>query len=148
MGARGGIRGFVTEVSGLAGLLLGLALIRSFFSPAVRWLDALIPPYAAPAVAFVSLILAGMLAVGILTALLRRVLKISFAVWLDRLLGCGTGLFKGVLLTALLACGAAFLVPHFPQVRDSQAVPRLLELARWCGAALGVVLPSPLSPAP
>ena len=148
LGLRGGVRGFLAEMSGLAGLLLGLFLIRSFFSPAVRWLNSFIPPYAAPAAAIAAMLLAGLLAVSVLVRLLRTVIKASLAVWPDRLLGCGAGLCKGILLSAALACGAAFFVPHLAQVQDSRLIPSLLDLARQCGAALGIFLPSSLSNLP
>jgi membrane protein required for colicin V production len=146
MGARGGMRGFIAEVSGLAGLLFGLVLIRSFFSPAAQWVGGFLPPRAAPPAAFLALLLAGMLAVDILGALLRKILKISFAGWTDRLLGCGAGLCKGILLAALLAFAAAAFTSvavdaDLSQIRNSRAIPFLLELAHRCGAALGVRIP-------
>lgn len=140
---RGGARGFVAEMAGLAGLLVGLAVARSGASRFAETLSQHISPNAAPLVAFVLLLAAGMLVVGLLARVLQCVLKIAFAGWLDHLLGVGAGLLKGGLLCAVLAYLAVMLVPQFPVVAQAQTIPPLLDFVRWGVSSLNISIPMP-----
>lgn len=141
LGIRGGLRGFVAEMAGLVGLVVGLLMARSLSPRVVAELSAHIAPAAAPTVAFVGLVIAGMLLVGLLARLLQKVLEVAFAGWLDHLLGGAAGAAKGVLLSAAIAWGAVLLIPHFPIIRESQTIPTLLDFARWAVGSLHINVP-------
>ena len=94
--------------------------------------------------AFVLLVAAGMLAVGLVARVLQRVLEIAFAGWLDHLLGVGAGLLKACLLCAVLAYLAVMLVPQFPVVARAQTIPPLLDFVRWAVGSLNVSIPMPV----
>lgn len=140
-GARGGMRGFVAEMAGLVGLAVGLGAARSGASRFAETLARYVPADAAPLVAFVLLMVAGMIVVGLLARVLQRVLEVSFAGWLDHLLGLGAGLLKGGLLCAVLAWLVVLLIPRFPLVTESQTIPRLLDFVRWAAGALHLSIP-------
>ena len=140
-GIRGGARGFVAEMAGLVGLIVGLTVARSGASRFAETLSQYISPGAAPLVAFVLLVAAGMLAVGLVARVLQRVLEIAFAGWLDHLLGVGAGLLKACLLCAVLAYLAVMLVPQFPVVAQAQTIPPLLDFVRWAVGSLNVSIP-------
>ena len=142
-GIRGGIRGFVGEMAGLAGLVVGLLAARSSAPRLADTLGAYISPQAAPLVAFVLLVIAGMLVVGLLARLFQRILEIAFASWLDHLLGVGAGLIKGALLCAVLAYGVMMLVPQLSFIEQAQSIPPLLDFIRWIVGSLNVNLPMP-----
>lgn len=142
-GIRGGARGFVAEIAGLAGLAAGLVLARSFSAGAADALERYIAPSAAPTVAFVALVIGGMLAVGLCARLLRRVLDVAFAGWLDHLLGAAAGAAKGALLSAAVAWIAVLLAPQIPLVHESRAIPPLLDFVRWAAEALKLSVPLP-----
>lgn len=142
-GIRGGLRGFVGEIAGLVGLAVGLTVARS---GAPRFADTLaqyISPSAAPLIAFVLLVLAGMIVVGLLARVLQRVLEVAFAGWLDHLLGVGAGLLKGGLLCAVLAYMVIMLVPQLPFVDHAQTIPPLLDFIRWIVGSLNITVPMP-----
>lgn len=143
-GIRGGARGFVAEMAGLVGLVVGLTVTRSGAASFAETLSRYISPDAAPLVAFVLLMTAGMLVVGLLARLLRRVLEIAFAGWLDHLLGLGAGLLKGGLLCAVLAYLAAMLVPRLPVMTEAQTIPPLLDFVRWVIGSLNISIPMPV----
>ena len=143
MGVRGGLRGFVEEVAGLLGLLAGILLVQHYFHEVSEFLTRFIAETAAPAVAFVLLLLAGIVIVGILARLLQKALHISFVTWLDRLLGIGAGLCKGLLLCIFFVYVAHLLVPHFPFMQNSIALEPLLDLARRVITWLHISAPLP-----
>lgn len=143
-GIRGGLRGFVAEMAGLAGLLAGLAAARSGAPHFAETLEQYISPNAAPLVAFVLLVVAGMLVVGLLARVFQRVLEIAFAGWLDHLLGVGAGLLKGGLLCAVLAYLAVMLVPQLPVVAQARTIPCLLDFVRWAVGSLNISIPLPV----
>lgn len=141
LGIRGGLRGFVAEMAGLVGLVFGLLLARSLSPRVATELTAYIAPAAAPTVAFVALVIGGMLLVGVLARVLQKVLEVAFAGWLDHLLGGAAGAAKGVLLSAAIAWGAVLLIPQFPIIRESQTIPTLLDFARWAVGSLNINVP-------
>lgn len=142
-GIRGGARGFVAEMAGLVGLIVGLAAARSGASRLAETLSRYISPNAAPLVAFALLVVAGMLVVGLLARVLQRVLEIAFAGWLDHLMGIGAGLLKGGLLCAVLGYLAVMLVPQLPFVAQAQTIPPLLDFVQWIVGALSLSIPMP-----
>ena len=143
-GIRGGARGFVAEVAGLAGLVVGLAAARSGAARFAEALSAYVPASVAPLAAFALLMLAGMIVVGLLARVFQRVLEISFAGWLDHLLGLCAGLLKGALLCAVLAYLVVMLIPRFPLAAEAQTIPRLLDFVRWAANMLHLGIPLPL----
>lgn len=143
-GARGGLRGFVAEMAGLAGLATGLGAARSGASRFAETLSRYMPADAAQLVAFALLVVAGMIVVGLLARVLQRVLEISFAGWLDHLLGLGAGLLKGGLLCALLAWLLILLIPKFPLVTEARTIPHLLDFVRWAAGVLHLGIPMSL----
>ncbi len=140
---RGGLRGFIAEVAGLLGLAAGLALAWAFFHQFSQTLAQYIDPSAAPAVSFILLVVAGMLGVGVLARLLRKVLHFGFASGLDRLFGVFAGAAKGFLLCTLIGYGAALIAPHVNVIQTSRAMPFLRDAARWIINALNIATPMP-----
>ncbi|MCH5276445.1 MAG: CvpA family protein [Desulfovibrionaceae bacterium] len=143
-GIRGGMRGFVAEMAGLAGLMAGLAAAWSGASRFAEALSAYLPASVAPMAAFALLMVAGMIGVGLIARVLQRVLEVSFAGWVDHLLGLGAGLLKGGLLCVVLAYLAVMLIPRFPPVAGAQTIPRLLDFARRASDVLHLTIPMPL----
>jgi membrane protein required for colicin V production len=135
----GALRGFVFQALSLAGWVLAY-LATPWVSPWVaHWLpspqgEAAWQGLAAPVLAFVMV-----LAVcAVLARLVRTVVHATPLQGVDRLLGAGFGLVKGLLMVLLLAVLIAFtpLVKH-PSWRDSLLRP-------WLGGALQAL--SPLFP--
>jgi membrane protein required for colicin V production len=100
------VRGFIAEVASLAAWVAGFAAVRFFYRPARAFLEASGTGETLAAIAgVIGPFLAALLAVKLVGALLSRSAKDSIVGPLDRLLGLGFGLIKGV-----LAAGLMFLV--------------------------------------
>ena len=140
---KGVLNGFLAEVAGLVGLLAGLLLARAFFQETADLLRGFFAPTVAPAVAFIGLVLIGLLAVVLLTKLLQRLLDFAFIGWLDHTLGLGAGAIKGVLLCALVAYIALKLVPQFETIRSSYSLPYLREIVIMIADAVNIKIPMP-----
>ena len=142
---RGGVRGFVAEVAGLLGLIAGLLLATAFFPVIAEYLAPYIPQQAAPAAAFISLVLLGMLGVALIARLLQHILRIAFASGLNHFLGIGAGAFKGVITCTALAYAAWYLMPQLP-FEDSLTFSYLMKCAAWAVDTWNINLPLPVIP--
>ena len=99
---RGLLRGFVGEVAGLVGLLVGLVLARMFAPQCAEFIEPMLGR-GAPVVAWVGLLLGGMLVISLLARIVQKIIHIAWAGWLDHILGLGIGAVKGAVVAAALA---------------------------------------------
>ncbi|MFP4037561.1 MAG: CvpA family protein, partial [Desulfobacteraceae bacterium] len=119
---RGVLRGFVAEVASLAGVVLGiLAGIR--LMPKVT---ELLRPYLS-GFSYLQILSFGLVFIGVLVAcaLVGRALRLLFRKtalgWLDRTLGAGLAVVKGVVLTYLaLVVLTVYATPSTPLIASSR----------------------------
>lgn len=102
---RGIIRGFLHETLGLVGLVLAVLLSVRYLDSAADVLGAFIDlsPSIIAVLAFALIFFSVLVAVRILAAALRNVLKATSLSWLDRTGGLAVGLIKGSILAGALA---------------------------------------------
>jgi membrane protein required for colicin V production len=97
------VRGFIAEVASLAAWVAGFAAVRFFYRPVRAFLDAsAIGETLSAIAAVIGPFLLALLTVKLIGALLSKTAKDSVIGPLDRLLGLGFGLVKGVLASGLL----------------------------------------------
>jgi membrane protein required for colicin V production len=109
---RGIFRGFFKEIGSLAGIVLGIVLGIRFNMEVAGFLGTYVP-----ATRFLPLIGFGIIFLGTLIGcnLLARALKVltqkALLGWLDRTMGAGLALFKGVILTYVIIVLLTFFYP-------------------------------------
>lgn len=122
--ARGLMRGLLSEVSGLIGIVGGLAFARHFQPKLQPTLETLFPQGdPAGIAAFVLIFLFFLLCVALCSAALRKFMSITLTSWIDHLLGAIAGLAKGLLLCSVVFYIAQRFFPDIALVRDAMATP-------------------------
>lgn len=122
--ARGLMRGLLSEVSGLIGIVGGLALARHFQSRLQPTMETLFPAgNAAGIAAFVLIFLFFLLCVALCSAALRKFMSITLTSWVDHVLGALAGLAKGLLVCSVIFYIVQGFFPDIPLVADAMATP-------------------------
>ena len=131
-------RGFIKEVFSLA--VWAIAFIVAFlFSGAVA---VLLEPYvtvpsARQGMAFLAIFIVVLIAGGLVTWLVGKLVEKTGLSGTDRLLGAIFGAARGLLLVLALILAAGFTpVPGDPWWAQSRVIQSLLPLAEWAGSFL------------
>ena len=125
---RGLMRGFIKEIASLAGVILGILLAIRFQPQVTDLLKSYLPPSQ-----FLGLVsfAAVFFSVLILCNLLGWVFKLLFQKvllgWVDRTLGVGLAVAKGVIITYLVIVLLTFFLPsRTPLIADSRLAPLII----------------------
>ncbi len=96
--------GFVRQVGGIAGLIMGIFLAGRFSAMLSSWLHQWINASESivKAISFVLIIILACICMHIVGLLLEKVIKISMLGWLNRLLGVALAVFGVILLSGVL----------------------------------------------
>ncbi len=130
---RGFCLGFLAEISSLAGIFVGFYIAKKYADPLSVYLLDYVAKEAAILASFIAIVLAVMVAFSILARLLRWILKISFASWIDYLFGAVFGIAKGCLILSILIHFIEKLSGHL-LVENSIFLPyytKVLELIEY-----------------
>ena len=148
---RGVLRGFVAEIIALGALIAALFALRLFHAPFSLWLSEAVGTESGGAMLAFVLLVGGIWGAGkALGAKLGAATRKSATIgWVDRLLGGGFGLLKGLLLASILymvftlAYDVAFgpAEPRPAWLRESRTYP----LMRATGSALSDVIAERIS---
>jgi len=125
------VRGFVRIAIGVAGLLVSLALSLRFAAKGTEWFGGVISsPELARLAAFVLLLLAGLVATGIVGWIVWRVVRAAHIDWIDRLAGGFVGFLGATFITCgLLVALTTFLPSGSPFLTSSRLVPIAIRIA-------------------
>jgi len=130
--------GLTREVVGLVSMIVALVLAIWFYGTAGSFL---LPYVSSPGIAnfcgFLIVFCVVLLLGGIIGRLLGRLMKVAGLSFVDRLLGAGFGLVRGLLLSiALILAVMAFTPGSSPPsaVVRSRVAPYVIEAARVCAA--------------
>lgn len=126
---RGIMRGFIREISSLAGVILGVWL-GNLYQP---WLTNILKqhlplPQYLPLLSFILLFVAILIICNLLGWSLKLFFKNALIGWFDRCLGAVLALLKGVLLTYLAIVLLTFYVPSkTPFIAGSTLSPWIIK---------------------
>jgi len=148
-------RGFVREVISLIGLVTAFLVASHTSSQVSGFLGAWITSHMLADIMGFLLVFTGIIImVGLISALIRKLMKKADVTATDRLLGLFFGLARGVLLISLcFLVYTSYAAPDRPWLKNSVLTPYALELADLMGRAIpenylfsrrgGKPLPSP-----
>lgn len=123
---RGLFRGFVEEATGLVGVIGGFILANRHHGDAAPHVAKVVDdPGWANVLAYAGVFLGVLVAVAVLARILRKLLVITFAGWLDHLAGGIMGAAKGLLICSILLAALLHFVPDAVFMRGSRVVPYL-----------------------
>ena len=125
---KGIFRGFLREIASLAGVVLGIVLGSRFQPQVTDLLKAHVPDsHYLPVVSFVLIFALVLVAANLLGYSLSRLFRKVFLGWVDRGLGVGLALTKGVILTYLIIVLLTFFLPaKAPLVANSRLAPLII----------------------
>jgi membrane protein required for colicin V production len=122
---KGLLRGFIRETASLAGVVLGILLGHHFQPQLSAQLKSYLPELSLlPVISFSVIFGVVLIACNVLGYLVKLLFEKSFLGWLDRTLGLGLALTKGVILTYLGIVLLTFFVPaKTPLIARSKLAP-------------------------
>lgn len=144
---RGAMRGFVDEVAGLLGLGVGIYAAGLFYVPlGERMAPAFRDASWAFVLAYIVILIAGMLVVALLARLVQKVLKVAYADWLNHLAGAAAGLLKGLLACVVLVAVLDFFLSGAEFASSSRVAPVVREITVYIKGAVPERLYTPAIP--
>jgi membrane protein required for colicin V production len=122
---KGVIRGFVREVASLAGVILGIVIASRYQAEVTKFIEQFLNPGPyLPLIGFVVVFAAVLVACNLLGWLIRMILRKAPLGWVDRILGLGFALLKGVVVTYLVIVILTFFLPSgTPLIARSKVAP-------------------------
>ncbi len=126
---RGIFRGFFREIGSIVGVILGLVLGSRFHMEVAAFLKLYLSfTRFLPLIAFGMIFLGTLVGCNLLAWTLRAVTHKALLGWLDRTLGAGLALLKGVILTYLIIVLLTFFVPSTaPLMARSALAPWIIS---------------------
>lgn len=126
---RGLVRGLTREITGVVGVVGGLALARHFQHKVQPSMEPLFSdPDIAGIAAFALILIVALAMTSLLAAGLRKVMNTTMTSWVDHVLGGLGGLAKGVLLACLLFFMLQGFFPDLAVVREAKTTPLLHDM--------------------
>lgn len=125
---RGFLQGFVGEVAGLVSLLGGFWAAQTWHPLLAGRLGFVSEQSWRVIVSYVLIFLAVILAVGLLSRVLQKILVFSFVSWVDKAAGTLVGFAKGMLLCALVLIVLQKFLPGETFMKQSRTLPYLTAL--------------------
>jgi membrane protein required for colicin V production len=128
---RGVFRGFIKELSSIVGVLAGIYLASAYYPLTSHLLSGWITNVSYRDIAGFLIIFCGvLLIVGIVGVIIRYLLKIASAGWLDRLLGTLFAVVKGVLIVSvILVILTSFLPKNAAVIKNSVLAPHVISIS-------------------
>ena len=128
------VRGFVREAMSLLAWVAAFIVATTFRDPLAQMLttsieSASVRYLSAYGMLFVATLVAG----ALLNSLLVQLVEVTGLSWLDRILGMGFGLARGVLVVMLICYVFQYLVPVEEEAlwRGSVLIPHVLVMQEW-----------------
>lgn len=120
---RGAIRGFLQEVTGLVGILLGLWLAGRYYTPIGELIQKLSGSSWSSVIAYVAILCATLIVISVISRILHKCLKMAYADWINHIAGAIVGCLKGFALSAIVVALLGMFMSQAPFVKQSQMVP-------------------------
>ncbi|MBW1942470.1 MAG: CvpA family protein [Deltaproteobacteria bacterium] len=122
---KGVFRGFIREVASLSGIILGIWLANQFQAQVTAYLKPHLPATSyLPLISFAAIFIFILIVCNVLGWALKLFFSKVFLGWLDRTLGAGLAVLKGVILTYLVIVLLTFFLPaRTPLIAESMLAP-------------------------
>jgi membrane protein required for colicin V production len=142
-GVRGLYRGLLEEATALAAVIAGVIFANQYYYDVAPMIEKVFhDPKLVGILSYALVFSCVVLVVTVFGKVLRKVLSVTFAGWLDHLAGCLLGVGVGL----VLSCLAYMVINHFsPQadmLRASQLTPYLEQIVQWGQTMLPQLLKS------
>jgi len=126
---KGILRGFLREVASLAGVILGILLANHFQPRMTEVLKAYVPASGfLPIISFALLFGAVLVICNLVGYGLSLLFQKAFLGWVDRTLGSGFAVVKGVIITYLVIVILTFFLPaQTPLIAQSKTAPWIIS---------------------
>lgn len=126
---KGIFRGFVREISSLAGIILGILVGNSLQPPVSEFLKDYIPFSSyVPLISFAAIFALVLILCNTIGWLIQLLFKKAFLGWVDKLLGACLAITKCTLLTYLVIVMLTFFIPaKTPLIADSLLAPWVIK---------------------
>ncbi len=129
---RGLLRGMAREAAGLVSIVLGFFIAGRMYPKLMPYLVELVGnPNWRAGIAYVMIFALVLIVVAVFAVILRRFMTLTFAVWLDLVLGGAVGALKGLLLCAVALAVLKHLVPESPFLSTSTLMPYIDDIIQW-----------------
>jgi membrane protein required for colicin V production len=128
---RGLFRGFIGEISSVAGLIAGFFLANKYHAMLLPLVESILPDRGtAQLISYALVFCTGLVGVLMVAAVLRHLLKVVLLGWVDRFAGGVIGLLKGGLICVLLVLVlTTFLSPKADILASSRMAPQVNRFA-------------------
>lgn len=124
-------QGFVSEVFGLAGALVGYVLAAWEYPRVAPWFAKYVSSaWVADIAAFLTIFFCVVLLSGLLARIIRWLVSGVGLRWFDRVLGGVFGAVRGLAIAAVIVLGMAAFAPESPALQHSTIAPYVLILSR------------------
>lgn len=132
---RGGLRGFIDELSGLVGLLFAFIVAGNFYSQFGRWLLQYVngPDFINP-LAYAILLCSGLIVSLIIARILKKLFNAAQLGWANHLLGFAIGSAKGLIVCAFMVTMFTTFIGKASFMQTSQVVPYINEVSKAMSA--------------
>ena len=122
---KGVFRGLIREVASLSGIILGIWLANHFQPQMTAYLKSYLPPTSfLPLISFGVIFTAVLFTCNLMGWFLKLLVKKAFLGGVDRALGAGFALLKGVIITYLMIILLTFYFPtSMPLIAKSKIAP-------------------------
>jgi membrane protein required for colicin V production len=124
-------QGFIQEVFGLAGVVIGYVLAAWEYPRIAPWFANYVSSiWVADIAAFLTIFIGVVLLAGALARIVRWAVSGVGLRWFDRVLGGAFGAVRGVAIAAVIVMAMAAFVPNSPALKNSACAPYFLVLSR------------------
>lgn len=140
---RGLLRGFINEVAGFVGLFLGFILAGRYYPQLLPQFAGVIEsPRLASVACYAIIFVAVLIVVALCAVIVKRLLVMTLAAWLDNLLGGIVGTAKGVFIASIVLALLVRFVPDSPFLKNSLLAGHIEGLVAFSRSLLPAFLGS------
>ncbi len=128
---KGIFRGFFREISSLAGIIVGFFIANHYHPPMANFIKAYIPLEKSVLllISIIILFLFVVISFNLIGVLLRRLFKKLLIGWLDRGLGIGLALVKGIIISYLMIFLLAVYMPSKSRLLTESKTAPLVKVS-------------------
>ena len=126
---KGILRGFFRETASLVGIILGIWLANQYQPQMTEFLRSHLPPNRfLSLISFAAIFTSVLVLCNLFGLILKQIFKKAFLGWLDRILGAGIAMAKGVIITYLVIVLLTFFLPsQTPLIAESTLAPLIIK---------------------